>query len=225
MEDKRGVVVARRKLAAESIVLTLSIYMSATAQEISQLDARPAAPVQTESFRQSRPLLVGEDSGPSPPFPIRLAGSVQRGFGRGGKDLGCPTANLPDESLEPIATATKTGIYFGYAQVLPSRAEEQSTWVEDDSKVWPMVMSLGWNPFYKNEKLTAEIHIMHNYQSDFYGHELRAVVLGYIRPELDYTSRDALINDIDTDKRVGEKSVNRPTYRIFAQDPHFKSPT
>ena len=30
---------------------------------------------------------------------------------------------------------------------------------------------------------------MHEYHSDFYGHELRAIVLGYIRPELDYTSR------------------------------------
>lgn len=34
-----------------------------------------------------------------------------------------------------------------------------------------------------------EIHIMHDFSSDFYGHEMRAVVLGYIRPELDYTSR------------------------------------
>lgn len=64
---------------------------AATAQEVSQLDSRPAAPVQTESFRQSRPQVVGEDSGPTPPFPIRLVGNVQRGFGRGGKDLGCPT--------------------------------------------------------------------------------------------------------------------------------------
>jgi riboflavin kinase len=62
---------------------------------------------------------------------------------------------LPDESLEPIASATKTGIYFGYAQVLPSNSDAQTTWAQDDSKVWPMVMSLGWNPFYKNEKLTA----------------------------------------------------------------------
>ena len=64
---------------------------SATAQEDSQLDSPPAAPVQTEAFRQSRPQIVGEDFGPMPPFPIRLAGNVQRGFGRGGKDLGCPT--------------------------------------------------------------------------------------------------------------------------------------
>lgn len=32
---------------------------------------------------------------------------------------------------------------------------------------------------------------MHRFSSDFYGHEMRAIVLGYIRPELDYTSRGA----------------------------------
>jgi riboflavin kinase len=34
-----------------------------------------------------------------------------------------------------------------------------------------------------------EIHIMHEFKSDFYGYDMQAVVLGYIRPELDYTSR------------------------------------
>ena len=30
---------------------------------------------------------------------------------------------------------------------------------------------------------------MHDFETDFYDYELRALVLGYIRPELDYTSR------------------------------------
>ena len=30
---------------------------------------------------------------------------------------------------------------------------------------------------------------MHKFETDFYGHEVKAVVLGYIRPELDYVSR------------------------------------
>lgn len=34
-----------------------------------------------------------------------------------------------------------------------------------------------------------EIHIMHRFDTDFYGHDMKAIVLGYIRPELDYTSR------------------------------------
>jgi riboflavin kinase len=81
---------------------------------------------------------------------------------------------------------------------------------------------------------------MHEYRADFYGHEMRAVVLGYIRPELDYTSRgnwfvlsavtwanhlakDALIKDIETDKRVGLRSLDRGAYRVFANDSFFKT--
>ena len=30
---------------------------------------------------------------------------------------------------------------------------------------------------------------MYPFHADFYGHEMKAIVLGYIRPELDYTSR------------------------------------
>lgn len=30
---------------------------------------------------------------------------------------------------------------------------------------------------------------MHDFGSDFYGHAMNAIVLGYIRPELNYTSR------------------------------------
>lgn len=50
-----------------------------------------------------------------------------------------------------------TGIYFGFAQVLPRKGSEH-TLSEEDRKVHPMVMSLGWNPFYKNEKLSAVRH-------------------------------------------------------------------
>ena len=47
-----------------------------------------------------------------------------------------------------------TGIYFGFAQVLPRKGSEH-TLSEEDRKVHPMVMSLGWNPFYKNERMSA----------------------------------------------------------------------
>jgi len=30
---------------------------------------------------------------------------------------------------------------------------------------------------------------MHDFKSDFYGYDMQAVILGYIRPELDYTSK------------------------------------
>ncbi|EIW61873.1 riboflavin kinase [Trametes versicolor FP-101664 SS1] len=181
------------------------------------LEDRAAAPVRTESFRETRPQIVGPEV-PQKPFPIHLSGVVQRGFGRGGKDLGCPTANLPDESIAPMSSVTDTGVYYGYAQV--SREKDGKVILsEEDGKVLPMVMSLGWNPFYKNERMTAEIHIMHDFKTDFYGHDMKAIVLGYIRPELDYTTREGLIDDIEMDKRVALNSLARRAYEDYQWDP------
>lgn len=64
------------------------------------------------------------------------------------------TANLPDESLPAMSEVTKTGVYYGYAQVSPIKNGE-TLLSEEDGRVFPMVMSLGWNPFYKNRQLTA----------------------------------------------------------------------
>lgn len=141
--------------------------MAETATPAAQQDHPP--PPQVQKSRAPRPDIAGPDA-PEPPFPISLSGAVQRGFGRGGKDLGCPTgalpnsvhghlidvpaANLPDESLPPMSNVTQTGVYYGYARV--SRDKDGTTVLsEEDGKVLPMVMSLGWNPFYKNERLTA----------------------------------------------------------------------
>lgn len=52
----------------------------------------PEARVQDTDTRATRPMIIGPDA-PESPYPIALAGSVQKGFGRGGKDLGCPTGS------------------------------------------------------------------------------------------------------------------------------------
>ncbi|GES75397.1 riboflavin kinase [Rhizophagus clarus] len=159
----------------------------------------------------TRPLIVGPDV-PVSPYPIKMKGEVVRGFGRGGKELGIPTANLQEEATEALCKDVETGIYFGWAQV------------GNDHTVYPMVMSLGWNPYFKNEKRIAEVHIMHTFPEDFYGVELRVVVLGYIRPEQDYSSLDALINDINIDIQVANNSLARPAYTEYKKDQLFGIP-
>ncbi|KAF5393801.1 hypothetical protein D9757_000248 [Collybiopsis confluens] len=196
---------------------------------------RPAAPIQTSSSRAQRPLLVGPSSVTSP-YPIALSGRVCKGFGRGGKDLGCPTANFPEDNsdVEKMVGKVETGVYYGWARVIPTSDQvengdaahsPQNRLSEFDTRVHPMVMSLGWNPFYKNEKLTAEIHVMHEFGGDFYEYELRAMVLGYIRPELDYINQEALIEDIDTDKLVAQNCLAREAYRNFSEDKFFFEPS
>lgn len=54
--------------------------------EIPQADLKVIA-------RAPRPQVVGPEV-PEAPFPIELVGPVQTGFGRGGKDLGCPTGKV-----------------------------------------------------------------------------------------------------------------------------------
>ncbi|KAI8318701.1 riboflavin kinase [Martensiomyces pterosporus] len=146
-----------------------------------------------------RPLIVGAEV-PEKPYPIFVQGDVVRGFGRGGKQLGIPTANLPEQAVEEALADIPIGVYYGWAKVA------------GDDQVRPMVMSLGWNPYFKNEKRSGEVHIMHKYEEDFYGSHLKVAILSYIRPEKDYSSLDALIDDIHTDIKVAETSLQRPAY-------------
>lgn len=47
----------------------------------------------------------------------------------------------------------------------------------------------------------------------FYGAPLNLLLLGYIRPEYDYVSKESLIEDIQTDISVAHRSLNRQAYR------------
>jgi riboflavin kinase len=53
-----------------------------------------------------------------------------------------------------MASVARPGVYYGYAQVYLANGQISELHPED-LVVLPMVMSLGWNPFYKNERMTA----------------------------------------------------------------------
>jgi len=59
---------------------------------------------------------------------------------------------------------------------------------------------------------------MHNFQHDFYGRHLNLIILGFIRPEYDYVSKDSLIDDIKTDIEVAGRSLARPAYAVIKRD-------
>lgn len=52
-------------------------------------DKEPSAAAFAQA-RAQRPMVCGSYA-PERPYPIYLRGIVERGFGRGGKELGCPT--------------------------------------------------------------------------------------------------------------------------------------
>lgn len=167
--------------------------------------------------RNNRPEIAGGEI-PTAPYPLYSATQVFAGFGRGSSDLGIPTANIPKDSFTQILDATRgiegeTGIYYGWAAVYPSSSTPEAINEKasgaavpchrkvdynygsllkagiDKAKVFPMVMSVGWNPFYHNKECSAEIHVINKFENTFYGADIRYIVLGYIRPELDYISK------------------------------------
>jgi len=96
--------------------------------------------------------------------------------------------------------------------------EEKSSWTHDKGAVYPMVMSVGWNPYYKNERRSVEVHLLHHFDRDFYGVMMNLVVLGFVREEKDYASKEELVKDIRTDVDVAWRSLRRKAYLKFAKD-------
>lgn len=105
--------------------------------------------------------------------PIVLNAEVVHGFNRGSKELGIPTANLSMEELGNTGEELETGIYYGYAHL---KGQQYHT-----------VVSVGWNPYYKNSKKTVEAHLLATME-DFYGEKLQLSLLGYLRKETNFSS-------------------------------------
>jgi len=101
------------------------------------------------------------------------------------------------------------------------RKEDDQAGTEAKGAVYPMCMSIGWNPFYKNTVRSVEVHIMHDFEIDFYGSHMNLLIAGFIRPELDYVSKESLIDDIETDIDVSGRSLSRPAYAKLMHDPYL----
>ena len=77
-----------------------------------------------------------------------------------------------------------------------------------------MVMSIGYNPHYGNTARSAEVHVLHGFDADFYGAEMRLFILGFIRPERAYASTEALIDNIRMDGEVARRSLAREAWSL-----------
>ncbi|XP_076439256.1 riboflavin kinase-like [Babylonia areolata] len=141
-------------------------------------------------------------------LPFFVEGEVVKGFGRGSKELGIPTANFPEAVVKGLPESMKCGVYYGWASV-------------DSGPVFPMVMSVGWNPYYHNTVKTMETHILHNFKEDFYGNVLKVIMLGFIRPMEDFSSLEALIAAINQDIAMCKERLKDPAMDSFQHNNFF----
>ncbi|XP_015669957.1 riboflavin kinase isoform X2 [Protobothrops mucrosquamatus] len=141
-------------------------------------------------------------------LPCFCRGEVVRGFGRGSKELGIRTANFSEEVVDSFPSDICTGIYYGWGCV-------------GTGDVHKVVLSIGWNPYYKNVKKSVETHIIHTFKKDFYGEILSIIIVGYIRPEQNFNSLDALITAIQHDIEEAKSLLDLPEHQKFKDDNFF----
>jgi riboflavin kinase/FMN adenylyltransferase len=124
-------------------------------------------------------------------LPVNLRGTVAHGDKRG-RLLGFPTANLNAE-IPKMA-------YGVYAS---------QTKIAGDDRVWRSITSYGTRPTFDGADQRIETHIL-DFQGDIYGCEIEVQLLSFVRPELRFTSVEALIAAMQGDiKQV--RSLNACT--------------
>lgn len=127
--------------------------------------------VQDGEVREARRLLGR---------PYQVRGTVLHGRNRGGKLLGCPTANLAlQDELSP-----KTGIY--------------AVTVEYDGDIHPGVANIGWSPTFDDHLFTVEIHLL-DFSGDLYDKQIRVNFVERIRDEKKFSGISELAEQIQRD--------------------------
>jgi hypothetical protein len=125
------------------------------------------------------PEVVGPDSGPEQPFPIKLTGTVETGTGQSRAQLGLPTANLRGVSSDLLLRLN--GVYFGWARVEPTRI------MGNVSQDWhEAIITVAVSP-YASPNIAggnvATVHMIHDFgEVVFVGGRIKSVIMGYLHP-------------------------------------------
>ncbi|KAI8310966.1 hypothetical protein K4K59_007743 [Colletotrichum sp. SAR11_240] len=160
-------------------------------------------------FDEAPPEVIGPDSGPMDPFPIKFDGRIVRGTGRGGMELGIPTANL--SGIPEDVKMRMRGVYFGWARVVPrSGLEHISTdWHES-------IITVGPAP-YATPRVAAEnvatVHIIHEFGGAlFLETKLKVIVMGQLRASTPPVGSDAALQAYGTDVLLTVASLSRDNW-------------
>jgi len=176
---------------------------------------------------------------------LRLRGQVATGYGRGGKKLGVPTANLPASLFQSALEDVVTGVYFGWALI---EGENEKQGRNGPIKA---VVNVGYSPTFEgkeNKEKIVEAHlitksspmavideasisenvldkgdesdIIDEIEDDFYGETMRLQLIGFLRPEQKFDSFPDLIAQIHRDIGTADLALKAMPF-IFSKEDAF----
>uniref|UniRef100_A0A1I8I500 riboflavin kinase n=2 Tax=Macrostomum lignano TaxID=282301 RepID=A0A1I8I500_9PLAT len=112
--------------------------------------------------------------------PFLLSGRVVPGFRRG-RALGCPTANMPAETLTPGGRPSQFGVFCGWAALA---GEGDADSIGEPHRA---VLSWGVNPQFGLDKPLFEVHLIGlQCEGDLYGRRLLCLATHRLRDERNF---------------------------------------
>jgi riboflavin kinase / FMN adenylyltransferase len=127
--------------------------------------------------------------------PYELYGPVIEGDRRG-RQLGFPTANVGFDASRAIPA---DGVYAAFATTDPPGDVMLDCAPRPDSgTTWQAVVSIGVRPTFGGGKRGIEAHLL-DFHGDLYGRTIRLRFVSRLRPELTFSSADALIAQMNRD--------------------------
>lgn len=129
-----------------------------------------------------------------------VKGQVVRGAGRGGKDLGFPTANLyfPDSVALPA-----DGVYAGWLRVVSPAPIDGD--MEHDVR-YMAAISVGHNPTFGDERRSVESFVLDR-SADLYGHTVVVEFVDFVRGMEKFSSVEELLEAINNDVAQVRKAL------------------
>lgn len=170
------------------------------------LEPSSTSPARMQSY------MVGNDSGPEPPFPVRLSGQVSKGTGESTTSFSMPTANvdnLPPDLIAPVAL----GVYFGWAFVTPrdkGQLQIHDAWRQ---AIISITYSTPTSAKVARQKV-IRVYLMHEYSPEvsLLDAKLKLVIMGHLRPLLPSVEREVFLLETMNDIAITRASLSRPAW-------------
>ncbi|KAK7427230.1 hypothetical protein QQZ08_006343 [Neonectria magnoliae] len=153
--------------------------------------------------------VVGPETGPEAPFPLKFAGKVVRGTGISVRDLGIPTANLsevPDE-----VKMRMSGVFVAWACIQPKPGLEDiaGDWYEALVTIAPL-RNAAPGVVRKNG---VAVHIINDFEDvAFFEARIKVILMGYLHPYTPSHSDEDLVEEHGQDVMTSLATLGRPNW-------------